>query len=141
MITTGSPAASLLATCGNEPIDLGAPFGGRQGTRLKMSVADFATSFTLSIALPVRLFCCAELDGSTAATLPVLPAPVVGCSDGLAASGLLAASVLVLPDRAACWADCWLFWATCACTHNAGINSARTARAAAASDAVGRKGR
>src|SRR5436305_1823596 len=146
MISTGWPEASLPATCGSDPIDLGPPFGGRQGTRLKMSVADFATSFTLSIALPVRLFCCAgfccaELDGSTAATLPVLPAPVVGCSDGLAASGLLAASVLVLPDSAACWADCWLFWATCACTHTAGINSARTARAAAASDAVGRKGR
>ena len=58
MITTGSPAASLLATCGSDPIDLAPPFGGRQGTRLKMSPADFATSFTLSIALPVRLFCC-----------------------------------------------------------------------------------
>src|SRR5438309_11097767 len=107
MITTGWPAASLAATCGREPICLAPPFGGRQGTRLNMSVADFATSFTLSIALPVRLFCCAglccaELDGSTAATLPVLPAPVAGGSDGLAAAGLLAVSVLVLPDGAAC---------------------------------------
>jgi hypothetical protein len=56
MITTGSPAASLLATCGNEPIDLAPPFGGKQGTRLKMSPADFATSFTRSIAVLVRLF-------------------------------------------------------------------------------------
>src|SRR5437660_12864738 len=77
MITTGSPAASLLATSGNEPIDLGPPFGGRQGTRLKMSLADFATSFTLSSALPGRLFCCAEFCGgglawSTAATLPLV---------------------------------------------------------------------
>src|SRR5580765_6017943 len=129
MITTGSPAASLLATCGNEPIDLAPPFGGRQGTRLKMSPADFATSFTFSIALLVRLFCCdgfccARLAGSTAATLPV---PVVGCSDGLAASTLLAASVLAVPDIAACWAVCWLFWAICACTHetDAGVSNAR----------------
>ena len=60
-ITTGLPAASLPATCGSEPIDLEAPFGGRQGTRLKMSPADFATSFTLSIALPVMPFCAAGL--------------------------------------------------------------------------------
>ena len=39
MITTGLPAASLAATCGSDPIDLTPPFGGRQGTRLKMSLA------------------------------------------------------------------------------------------------------
>ena len=51
MITTGWPAMSLLATCGSEPSDCAPPFGGRQGTRLKMSLADFATCFTLSMAL------------------------------------------------------------------------------------------
>ena len=58
MITTGSPEASLPATCGSDPIDLAPPFGGRHGTRLKMSPADFATCFTLSIALAVKLFGC-----------------------------------------------------------------------------------
>jgi hypothetical protein len=43
-----------------------------------MSPADFATSLTFSIALAVRLFCCAGLAWSTAATLP---APVV-CDAG-----------------------------------------------------------
>ena len=57
-ITTGCPAASLAATRGSDPIDLATPFGGRQGTRLKMSLADFATCFTLSIALVARLFGC-----------------------------------------------------------------------------------
>ena len=75
MIITGWPAASLLATCGSEPIDLAPPFGGRQGTRLKMSAADFATSFTLSIALPVMLFCCGRTDGSAAAALAARPWP------------------------------------------------------------------
>ena len=59
MIITGSPEASFAATCGSDPIDLAPPFGGRHGTRLKMSPADFATSFTLSIALAARLFGCA----------------------------------------------------------------------------------
>src|SRR5450432_2685730 len=61
MITTGSPDASLLATCGSDPIDLAPPFGGKHGTRLKISPADFATCFTFSIALAVRLFCCGGL--------------------------------------------------------------------------------
>jgi len=61
----------LPATCGSDPIDLALPFDGRHGTRLKMSLADFATSFTLSIALLVRLFCgAADFVGSTDATLP-----------------------------------------------------------------------
>src|ERR1700758_3638173 len=76
MITTGVPAASLLATCGSEPMDLATPFGERQGTRLKISVADFATSLTLSIARPAMPFC-AGLAGSAVATLPVPAAPVV----------------------------------------------------------------
>src|SRR5437773_10146617 len=95
MITTGWPAASLAATCGSEPICLAPPFGGRQGTRLKMSPADFATSFTLSIALPVRLFCSVGCAGScggepawlVAATLPPV-APVAACGEVLALSGL-----------------------------------------------------
>ena len=61
MIITGSPAASLLATCGSEPIDFETPLGDRQGTRAKMSPADFATSLALSIALVGRPFCCAGL--------------------------------------------------------------------------------
>ena len=45
MMVTGWPAISLLATCGNDPIDFAPPFAGRQGTRLKMSEADLATCF------------------------------------------------------------------------------------------------
>src|SRR5882757_9492943 len=112
-ITTGWPAASLLATCGSEPIDLETPFGDRQGTRLKISVADFATSFTLSIARPVRPFCAAGLARSTAATLPAPAAPVVGeapvvdepAEDGeppvVGAACGLAASALAASDLAA----------------------------------------
>src|SRR5258708_13739258 len=70
MISTGAPAASLVATRGSDPTDLATPFDPRQGTRLKISVADFATSFTLSIALLVMLLCAAGADGSTAVTLP-----------------------------------------------------------------------
>ena len=68
-ITTGSPAASSLATRGSDTIFLAPPFGGRQGTRLKMSPADFATSLTFSIALEVTLFCCglAGVDGGNIA--------------------------------------------------------------------------
>src|SRR3982074_2353314 len=116
MITTGSPEASLLAPCGNDPIDLAPPFGGRQGTRLKMSPADFATSLTFSIAFVVRLFCCAGLAWSTAATLP---APVARDAGGLAVSDLvvsdlavsdLAVSDLALSVRVACW-PAWAVWA------------------------------
>src|SRR2546423_1715678 len=62
LLPAGGPEASLPATCGSDPIDLGPPFGGRQGTRLKMSPADFATSFTVSIVLAAMLFCCEGLD-------------------------------------------------------------------------------
>src|SRR6185369_11915660 len=104
MITTGWPEASLLATRGSEPIDLEPTFGGRQGTRLKMSPADFATSLTLSMALPVTPFWAA---GLTAAMLLV---PVVA---GLAAStlvspcarlsaGALSACGLAVSDTPAC---------------------------------------
>ena len=91
-ITTGSPAASLLATRGSEPIFLAPPFGGRQGTRLKMSPADFATSLTFSIALEVRLFCCglAGLGGGDIAA-------------GRGGAGGLAASDLAVSERVACW--------------------------------------
>ena len=57
MISTGSPATSFFATCGSEPIALATPFGDWQGTRAKMSPADFATSLALSIALVAALFC------------------------------------------------------------------------------------
>src|SRR4051812_3360362 len=138
MMTTGSPAASLLATRGSDPILCALPFGDKHGTRLKMSVADFATSFTLSIALPVRPFCA---DGSAAATLP---APVAGAACGFVVSDLavsdLAVSDLALSDSAAaCWAGC-----CCACAGDAhaGVSTASAAAmASAVSDADGRKGR
>src|ERR1700679_3042082 len=63
MITTGSPAASLCATRGSEPTVLGAPFGDRHGTRLKISLAVFAACLTFSIALSVRLFAGPWLSG------------------------------------------------------------------------------
>src|ERR1700749_3132816 len=56
MITTGWPAISLFATCGNEPSDCTPPFGGRHGTREKISLADLATCFTVSIAFAVSVF-------------------------------------------------------------------------------------
>ena len=80
-ITTALPATSLAATCGSEPIDLAPPFGERHGTRLKISPADFATSLTLSIALPARPFCSDEFAGSTEAT-PVVAA--LALSEGAA---------------------------------------------------------
>src|SRR5256885_4129467 len=119
MITTGCPAASLLATCGSDPIDLEPPFGGRHGTRLKISPADLATSFTLSIALPAMPFCAVEL---TAAVCPA-------CGWALSAGGFFSAlfSALALSDSAACWAACC--GAVCARSGSteAGINSARLA--------------
>src|SRR5258708_7994692 len=69
-MTTGSPAASLLATCGSDPIDLTPPLAGRHGTRLKMSLAVFATSLAFSIALDVRLFFGAGAVGSADPRLP-----------------------------------------------------------------------
>src|SRR5207237_900891 len=58
----GSAEAALPAKCGSYPIDWGPHLGGRHGTRLKMSPADFATSFTVSIVLAAMLFCCEGLD-------------------------------------------------------------------------------
>src|SRR4029079_13636144 len=89
MISTGCPAASLPATRGSDPTILAVPFDGRQGTRLKISVADFAASLTVSIALLVMLRCAgaAAPDGSTAATLP---APVVGDASGFVGFGFAA---------------------------------------------------
>jgi hypothetical protein len=116
----------LLATRGSDPIDLEAPFGGRHGTRLKMSPADFATSFTLSIALPVMPFCAAGL----------LPAAGAACGGAPSAGGFFSAlfsvlfSVLALSDSAACWAVCCgavccgAVWASSGDTE-AAINSAR----------------
>ena len=99
-MTTGLPAASLAATWGSDPIDWAPPFGVRHGTRLKISLADFATSLTLSIAFEVRLF------GGTGSALSVaatLPAPVVWATGALDTSGL-AGSDLRLSVSAACWA-------------------------------------
>src|SRR4029079_6693272 len=128
MISTGCPAASLPATRGSDPTILAVPFDGRQGTRLKISVADFATSFTVSIALLAMLRCAgaAAPDESTAATLP---APVVGDAGGLVAS------VLALSESVACWAAC----ARSGATHG-GVSSATPAVATAASHVVRRKG-
>src|SRR6185312_16562674 len=99
-MTTGSPATSRLATCGNDPIVLLAPFGGWHGTRLKMSLADLATSFTLSIALPVMPLAA----GLTAAVAAAF-------STGGFCSFLLAA--LALSDSAACGATCGgVVWAS-----------------------------
>src|SRR5712675_1586988 len=126
MISTGWPEASLLATRGSDPIDLAMPFDGRQGTRLKISVADFATSFTVSIALLVMLRCAGAPDGSTAATLP---APVVGDACGLVAS------VLALSESVACWAACARTGST-----DGGVSSATATVAIAVSHVTRRKG-
>src|ERR1700691_5077301 len=127
MIVTGAPSASLLATCGSEPIDLVPPFGGRHGTRLKMSPADCATSLTFSIALAVRLLlgCC----GFVWSTATALPVPTVCDADALKLSDLAP------PDSAACWRA----WA-CATGISAGVNSTNAATAGAASDAIPQKG-
>src|SRR3954447_18182675 len=117
MMTTGWPAISLAATCGSEPVTLWPPFGGRHGTREKMSEADFATSLTLSMARAAALFC-AGLACSAAL------APVVG------ASGVLVPSCLAvsfpLSDKAA-------RWPTCACAQ--GTDTGVSSIAAATADA------
>src|SRR5271169_5922579 len=141
MISTGSPAASLPATCGSDPIDLGAPFGGRHGTRLKMSLADLATCFIFSIALSVRLVGGGELVWSTAATLPCSDFSAAGVTlSDFAPSDLavsdLAASDLALSDNAACWAACARTGAIAA-----GVSSTSAATAGAASNAIVKKGR
>src|SRR3954471_4979818 len=48
-MVTGLRAASLPATCDSAPSAFMPPLGWRHGTRLKMSVAVLATSFTRSI--------------------------------------------------------------------------------------------
>src|SRR6185312_5206959 len=108
-------------------IGLTPPFGGRHGTRLKMSPADFATSFTLSIALAVRLLGCGEAGWSTAVTSPVA---VVCDADALKLSDL------ATPDSAACWTT----WARPGGI-KAGANSTSAATAGTVSDAIPQKGR
>src|ERR1700722_11383675 len=133
MIMTGSPAASLLATCGSDPTGLTSPFGGRHGTRLKILAAVVATSFTLSIALRVRLFGCAGFAWSTAATLPAPGATMAGDAGAFASS-----------DRALSGGGvCWAAWAVCAPagTADAGVSSTSAASASAASEAVFQRGR
>jgi hypothetical protein len=119
MIITGWPLISLLATCGSDPIDLELPFGGRHGTRLKMSPADLATSFTLSIALPVMPFWAEGLATAVCAA----------CGVALSAEGFFSVlfSVLAGSDSAACCAlCCGAIWASNSDTE-AGIRSARLA--------------
>ena len=123
-IRTGAPEASSLATRGNDTIFLAPPFGGRQGTRLKISPADFATSLTFSIALEVTLFCCG-LAASTATTL----APAAGGAGGFAASDL------ALSERVA-WVPCARAGSSCA-----GVSKTSAAIAGSASDIIRRKGR
>src|ERR1700737_1661337 len=103
MITTGWPAASLLATCGSDPNGWTPPFGGRQGTRLKMSLADFATCLTLSTAFAVKPFCSAGLAGAAGA-VPVVAegcTAVVLVSDGLVSDGPVSVGAVVWADGAA----------------------------------------
>src|SRR5581483_6213317 len=98
MMVTGCPAISLFATRGSEPIDLWAPFGGRQGTRANMS-------FILSTARAAMLFC-----GGLFWTAALLLVPAAGVSAGFTASGLgasdLAASDLGASARASLSAAC-----------------------------------
>src|SRR5690349_3136804 len=81
MMVTGCPAISLFATCGSEPIDLLAPFGGRQGTRANMS-------FILSTARAAMLFCGGLF---WAAALPLVLTE--GASAGFVASDLAASDL------------------------------------------------
>jgi hypothetical protein len=140
----------LLATCGSDPIDLAPPFGGKHGTRPKMSPVDFATSLTFSIVLVARLFCCAGLAWSTAATLPAPAAPLVRGAAGVAVSDLalsdlvlsdLAPSDLALSDLAPLEsAACWATWARTG-SICAGVSNTIAATANAASDVIRQKGR
>jgi hypothetical protein len=61
------------------------PFGGIHGTRLKMSRARIATSFTLSIALPDRLcFGAPEFAAATVDDGDAAPAAIIGAATALA---------------------------------------------------------
>src|SRR6186713_2720715 len=119
-MTTGLPATSLPATCGSEPIAFAPPFGDRQGTRLKMSPADFATCFTLSMARAVMPRCSA--DGWVAATV---------VWDGEAGAGLADCVGAGVACAACAWAG--------ACA--TGVSNSRAAAADAARHAFRRKGR
>src|SRR4051812_20392536 len=108
MMTTGLPATSLAATCGSEPIVLAPPFGARHGTRLRISLADFATSLTLSIALPARPFCTDEFAGSTEAT-PVVAALALseGAACAVSARAEIRSTASAATDRATTKAILW----------------------------------
>ena len=114
----------MPATCGSDPIDLTPPFGGKQGTRLKMSLADFATCLTLSIAFAVRPFCSASRLWSADA------APIV--TEGCGAATLLS-------DGAAVWAA-WTAICARAVELEIGASSMSAATADTASDVTGAKG-
>src|SRR5579883_373477 len=116
MMTTGWPEANLAATCGSVPTGCAPPFGGRQGTRLKMSLADFAACLTLSTARSVRL-----LLGLTAAC-------AVGCTcAGVAPFAAVVAALPTVSEAAAC-AD-GVACALCAWAAGASTSSADTASA------------
>src|SRR5689334_2130066 len=90
-----------------------ASFGGRQGTRLKMSPADFATCFTLSMAREVMPRC----------------------------SGDVAATVVCEGDAGlAVCAGAGVACATCARDCEAGVSNSSAAAADTASHAVKPKG-
>ena len=114
----------MPATCGSDPIDLAPPFGGKQGTRLKMSLADFATCLTLSIAFAVRPFC----SGSRLWSADAAPVVTKGCG-----------AATLLSDGAGVWAA----WAViCARTGEFEIDASSRSAATAdtASDVTGKKG-
>src|ERR1700744_3465846 len=101
MITTGWPAISLFATCGNEPSDCTPPFGGRHGTREKISLADLATCFTVSIAFAVSVFGGGS-DGSLVALL-VDAGAWEAAGDVVSVCGDVCAACVGAPTFSAAW--------------------------------------
>src|SRR5262249_24025435 len=110
MITTGCPTISLFATCGSEPSACTPPFGGRQGTREKISLADLATCFTLSIAFAVSVF-----GGGKEGSLVALLVDAGACEDdgGVCGTASVCAVCVGAPTFSAAWT------VTCACAGTA----------------------
>src|SRR5690348_1293957 len=121
MITTGWPAISLFATCGSEPSACTPPFGGKQGTRARISPADLATCFTLSIAFAVSVFGGGS-DGSLVALL-------VDAGAWEAASGAASgeACVCAVCIGAVTFNAAWTV--TCACAGRAAAEASKIGRA------------
>src|SRR3569832_1553065 len=121
MITTGWPAIKRLATCGSEPSEFSPPFGGEQGTRLKISPADLATCFTLSTAFAVSVLGGRICSGEGSTRLGVA---AVGCAPGADAAWESC-------DRESCVGAAGVSAAcvvTCACAARAVSDSARSGR-------------